>query len=281
LRLLAQGLWLILAVRSGVPPKNVTVSRPTPPPSGIPVARVFVTGETAEHTNSKQDWSRIEDGFRLKTGDRVRTGPSAVLRIEFPWMAITAAPFSRVSIPAGTVLATVLEEGRVELRGQGSDIIKLRTADAQIRGRGHAIVRRYEGRTLLSVLEGNFSVESGGEALPVVAGEGVRITAGGRPALGPLPAAPRRVTPGLDPTYVVKGKGVPLVWNAAGAAAAYHLQVLATDSDAVLLERDVAASPDTVLLPWLGTYRWRVAQLDASGLEGKPSAEGFVCVVEQ
>ncbi len=275
-------LWVVFAIRSGVVvPNNVTVSRPTAPPSGVPVARVFVVGETAEQTSGKDEWSRVGDGFRLKTGDRLRTGAATVVRIEFPWMALTAGPFSRLSIPAGTVLSTVLEEGRVELRGQGNDIIKVRTADAQVRGRGRAVVRRFQGRTLVSVLDGRFSVEAGGETLAVPSGEGVTIAAGERPALASLPAAPRRVSPGLDPVYVVKGENVTLTWDLIPQAPAYHLQVLASDSDAVVLERDVTASPDPVALPWLGTYRWRVAQLDASGLEGMPSAEGFVCVVDR
>jgi hypothetical protein len=52
-------------------------------------------------------------------------------------------------------------------------------------------------------------------------------------------------------------------------------------SDVILLERDVGASPQTIAIPWLGTFRWRVSARDARDLEGIPSAEGLVCVVDE
>jgi len=39
--------------------------------------------------------------------------------------------------------------------------------------------------------------------------------------------------------------------------------------------------PYTLLIPWEGTFRWRVSSRDAQGLESRPSEEGLICVVEK
>ena len=59
------------------------------------------------------------------------------------------------------------------------------------------------------------------------------------------------------------------------------MQVLGIDSEDVLLEKDVGMAPATLEIPWLGTFRWRVSVRGADGLEGMPSPEGVVCVVEE
>jgi hypothetical protein len=59
------------------------------------------------------------------------------------------------------------------------------------------------------------------------------------------------------------------------------VEILALQNDDVLLARNVGAPPLTIEIPWLGTYRWRVSARDARGLEGPPSADGYVCVVER
>jgi hypothetical protein len=35
------------------------------------------------------------------------------------------------------------------------------------------------------------------------------------------------------------------------------------------------------VIPWEGTYRWRISSRDAQGLEGRPSEAGVICVVEK
>jgi hypothetical protein len=78
---------------------------------------------------------------------------------------------------------------------------------------------------------------------------------------------------------VVKGEAASLSWRQAGAT--HHLEILPLESADVLLERDVGVGPEQMTIPWLGTYRWRVAARDALGLESLPSAEGLICVVEK
>ncbi len=85
--------------------------------------------------------------------------------------------------------------------------------------------------------------------------------------------------PGGDPAYVPSGKTAELHWTPGGVA--HHVEILALQSDDVLLARDVGAPPLRIEIPWLGTYRWRVSARDGRGLEGPASADGYVCVVER
>jgi hypothetical protein len=43
----------------------------------------------------------------------------------------------------------------------------------------------------------------------------------------------------------------------------------------------VDASPARIVIPWPGAFRWRVAAVDARGLEGLPSAVGLIAVAER
>jgi len=49
----------------------------------------------------------------------------------------------------------------------------------------------------------------------------------------------------------------------------------------VLLARETSGPPLRIDIPWLGIYRWRVFARDASGMESRPSPDGWVCVVEK
>src|SRR5215470_7609773 len=106
-------------------------AEPTPL-AGVPVARLAIVGDSVEQRTLAGDWQPAQDGSRLKTGDRLRTGRDAVARIEFPWTAVNVGPASTVWIPGSAVLSTVLEGGRVEVRSGAGEIIKLRTTDAQV-----------------------------------------------------------------------------------------------------------------------------------------------------
>jgi hypothetical protein len=79
--------------------------------------------------------------------------------------------------------------------------------------------------------------------------------------------------------YVERGQSITLAWT--GTARRYHVEVSSLSGDEVLLARDVAGVSVPVSLTGLGTFRWRVSAVDEDGLEGAPSAPGFVCVVEK
>jgi hypothetical protein len=244
------------------------------------VARLSFVERLVEQASPGQAFKRAKEGDRIRTGDRIRVASDGLARIDFPWMALTAGPGSALSVSPSAVLATVLEQGRVELRAEGREIVKLVTEEAQVRGEGRVVVRRAAGKTLVSNLDGIFRVEAGGRVVELGQGEGT-IVAPGRPpaAAAELPRGPVEIWPGLDPVYASAGREIALQWKGDGAA--YHLELLPLDSDEVLMARDVGPPPSPLVIPWLGTFRWRVAQRDPRGLEGMPSAAGLICVVEK
>lgn len=250
------------------------------PLAGIPVARFAYLSESVESSDASGQWHDAAEGGRFATGDRVRTGKTGLVRLEFPWMSLTAGPSSTVSIPAERILSTVLDEGRVETASEGEDIVKLRTLEAEVRGQGRGIVRRRGGTTWVMAQEGTFRVESKEKTVVLKAGQGARVRAGKAPETPvPLPAAPRELWPAGDPVYVKSGEPVALRWTS--KAPLHRLEVLGLESEEVLLAREQAETSLSLLIPWLGTYRWRVYTLDREGLESRPSAEGLVCVVER
>jgi len=278
--LLLSSLWLLPLAATSV--TVTTAKAPTLQTSGVPVARITYGDGLIEQAGLRDSWRRVNEGVRLKTGDRLRTGPQATARVAFPWASVTVGPSSVMAVPPSAVLSTRLEEGRLEQHGEGSDIIKHQTDEALIRGRGRVVVRRQNKTTLVTAVDGSFRVEVGGRLIALAKGQGCRITGGEPPSVElveTLPPPPRRLRPGSDPLYVAKGQPLSLSWE--GASPSYHVQVLPVGSDEVLLARDVKGSSLQVDIPWLGTFRWRVSAQDAQGQEGVPSAEGYVCVVEK
>jgi hypothetical protein len=229
----------------------------------------------------KASWKRLVAGDRLRTGDTLRTGEGALARVEFPWMRVTLAPSTMLTIPATTVLSTVLEQGRAEFTGSGRDIVKIRVGDGEVRGGGRLVLRRSSGRTTASALAGAFRIRAAGRTVEIKVGEGTFVTDGRPPEpAAPLPAAPMTLLPGQEVRYVRTGQPVELRWNAPGAASS-HVELLSLDGEDVLLARDASAPPFRLEIPWLGTYRWRVSARDARGVEGAPSSTGLVCLVER
>ncbi len=250
---------------------------------GIAVATLaYAAGTVEREVEGTSGTSSLKPGEFVRTGDRIRTGPESVARIAFPWMSVTASPGTTLHIPSEVILSAVFDQGRAEIAAEGGDILKLRTAEAEIRGAGRVVVRRESKQHSLVVTarEGTFRVEGAGASVVLLAGEGTIVRPGQPP--GPatrLPPAPSDLVPGKDPVYVVKGEAAKLSWRHAGKT--HHLEVLPLESSDVLLERDVGVGPEQMTIPWLGTYRWRVAARDAVGLESLPSVDGLICVVEK
>jgi hypothetical protein len=250
------------------------MAQPAPPAGAIPIARIAYVDDLVEVQPAGKGWSRVPEGAQLRIGDTLRTGPQGTARIDFPWMSVAVAGASRVSVPTSLVLATVLEEGRVEQTSPSGEMIKLVTSEARIRGEGRLAVRREQGRTLVSAFAGAFRVESGRKQVALPAGFGIVVEKGGPRTAVELPPAPADLDPGDDPLYVSPNE--PVMLRFGSTARTHHLQVLGIDSSQILIERDLGAGPATVTIPWPGTFRWRVAARDASGLEGPPSREGLL-----
>jgi hypothetical protein len=233
---------------------------------------------SVELAREGSDWAALAQGTTLRAGDRIRTRSAGLARIEASPSSFTLSGDARLSLARVPVLSIRLEEGRVELHAGGNQKLELSTSEATIRGTGSAVVRREVGRTLVSALAGSFEVAARGRHLELTANTGVVIGAKDASFTRvPLPLAPAGVDPGTDPRYMASNESVALTF--VSDARSHHLQVLAIDSDETVIERDVTRPPASLLVPWPGTFRWRVASISDEGLEGPPSKEGLLAVV--
>jgi hypothetical protein len=258
-------------------PRVVTPSKPK---GGVAVARVSFAEKAVDRSAADGRWQGVAEGSRLRTGERLRTGSEGQAQVAFPWMRLSLGPSSLLYIPPGLVLAMTLEAGRAEVSSEG-DMIKVVTEEARTVGGGQLVVRRQDGTTRVMSLRGGFRVQTPAGEVELGPGEGTIVPSAGQPP-GPavaLPEPPRGLSPGPDPRYVKKGERVSLTWS--GDAHTYHVQVLDLEGRTVLQERDVAGRQWDLQLAWLGTYRWRVASRDARGLEGRPSTDGLIVVVDE
>jgi hypothetical protein len=264
------GLTLLAAPVLAAPPKAAK-----PPAAGPDLARLTYVERKVEQ-GTAAPWQEAREGTSLRIGERIRTAADAMLRADFPWMSMTMSASSTVVFPDEYFLKAVLEEGRVVLEAEGHDILKLTTAEAEVRGQGRVIVRREGKTTLVTVLAGRFVVEAAGKTLSLLAGSGT--IAEGQAPLVPmeLPDPPKGLAPGSDPLYVAPGEAIPLRWGSTGTA--HQVEILPVGSETVLMQRDVGKPPSAIVIPWPGAFRWRVASRDERGLEGRPSRDGLICV---
>jgi hypothetical protein len=279
---LAAQLALLATGAAAQAPAPTPTPRPTPRPkgSGIGIGTLAWLDRELERAElpAKSSWQHLREGAPLRTGDSFRTGQDATARLEFPWMVVTLGGGTMLTIPASTVLSTVLEQGRAEFAGPGREIVKIRVGEGEVRGGGRIVLRRSVGRTTAAALEGSFRVRAAGRTVEIKAGQATVVNDGRPPeAPSPLPKSPVDLEPGKDPLYVRSGQAAELTWSAASPG--HRVEVLALDRDLVLLAREVQAPPLRLELPWLGTYRWRVAARDARGVESRPSDAGLICSV--
>jgi hypothetical protein len=223
-------------------------------------------------------WQNAVEGGPLAIGEALRTGVDAVARLELPWMALTLSSGSTLAFPDAFVLQATLEAGRALVEAPTLDALKLVTGEAEVRGRGRAVVRRQPGSTLVTCLAGKFLVEAAKSTVTLLPGQGT-VVAAGRPPSAPtkVPPAPTQgLWPARDPVFVAPSEPFELRWK--GSAPGYQLELLPVGADVVLLQRDVTAPPVTIAVPWEGAFRWRVSARDARGLEGLPSVDGLIAV---
>jgi hypothetical protein len=248
-------------------------------PAIAALGRLARVEQQVEQKGAGAGWRKAVEGGPLSIGEDLRTGAEGVARIELPWMALTVSPGSVLRFPDEFLLSAVLESGRAVLDAEEQEALKLVTPEAEVRGKGRAVVRREGGRTLVSCLEGGFFVESAGGAVRLTPGEGSVVASGrapGAPQATPKPPAAGSLRPGRDCAYVAPGDPTELKWRS--DAPAFAIEILPVGSDVVLIARDVGPPPARVAIPWSGAFRWRVAARDARGLEGEPSADGQICV---
>ncbi len=262
----------LAALLGAAPALGAALAKPAAPA----LARLSFVDRRVERS-SAEGWSEAKEGTALRLGEQLRTTAEAMARLDLPWMTITLSPGSALAFSDEYVLSALLAHGRVQLRADKREILKVVTGEAEVRGQGWAVLRREGQATFVTSLAGHFQVEGAGKTVALPPGTGTIVQAG-KPPLPPLrlPEPPEGLSPGSDPRYVAPGEAVSLSWTPRGRA--YQVEVLPVSSDHVLIQRDVGSPPWQVAIPWSGAFRWRVAALDERGLEGKPSAEGLICI---
>lgn len=257
---------------------TLVAATPAAAQEALGLARLSLAERRVELERPGAGWQSAVEGAPLRLGEAVRTGPDATARLELPWMSLTLGPGSVLRFPDAALLQATLDAGRAVLDSPGRDALKLVTREAEVYGRGRAVVRREGRTTMVSCLSGRFQVAAGGGVVSLAPGHGSVVAADGGPgAAEPVPKPPGRgLWPADDPAYVDRGGTIALRWD--GNAASYQVEVLPVGADVVLLQRDVLAPPARVEIPWDGAFRWRVSSRDGRGLEGPPSVEGLIAV---
>ena len=244
----------------------------------LALARVSLVERGVELEKRGARWQSAVEGGPLALGEALRTGPDAVARLELSWMALTLGPGSLLRFPDALLLKAVLESGRASIDAEVRDALTLVTAEAEVRGRGRAIVRRQGRTTLVTCLSGRYFVSAARTTVVLSPGEATIASAGraATPTRAPLPPPAAGLWPGTDPVYAAPGEPIELRWQ--GEAPGYQVELLPVGSEVVLVQRDVAAPPLRLEVPWEGAFRWRVSSRDARGVEGPPSQEGLIAI---
>ncbi len=270
----------VLSLLAASPKPKVVVSKPARATAPAPVAAVRIVDGTLERGQGTS-WRAADRDFRISPGETLRTSADGAALLTFPWMQILVGGDAVVGLTPSTVLSVTLERGRVQEKATAGDILKVVTAEGEVRGRGDVVVTRSDvkGETRVSALSGWFRVRSPRGMVFLDPGQGAIVTASAAPEVVALPAPPTELDPGSDPRYVEKGRSTRLAWT--GSAPRYRAHVLSLAGDEVLVARDVEGSTLEIPGRWLGTFQWRVSSIDDRGVEGPPSAPGLICVVEK
>jgi len=249
-------------------------------PAGVQV--VFLRGDVSLFRNGVTDSRLLGTDDILKAGDRVVTGPYAVLSLRFAdGSRLLLGPDSEVGLDTISAYGQTgmvdtrlrVQRGRLENRvkplgGEGSRYeIHTPAAVTMVRGTGFRVaVEAVTGLTRNEVFEGGVAVSAGGETLAVVAGFGTLIEP------GKAPTAPSKLLDAADlsglPRQVDAGD-VDLTWPVLGGAVEYRLQLLeAEQDDAVLVDARVPEPNYQLVGLSSGSYRLRLRGIDELGLEG-------------
>ena len=107
----------------------------TPVPAASALGTLTYVEQQVEQAGGQAPWQPAREGSPLRLGERLRTGPSAVARIELPWMAFTVSPSAALRFPDEEILSTVLERGRLALTADAREILKVVTPEASVLAR--------------------------------------------------------------------------------------------------------------------------------------------------
>jgi hypothetical protein len=266
-----------LAQPSG-PARPKASKRPAQVQAAVEVARVGFMEGGVEVQKPGGPWTKASEDQPLSIGDRVRTLKGGTAQLEFPWTTIAVGDGSYLFLQKKRVLTLQLEGGRIDIDPEQT-LLRVITDEAAISGVGRTLVRREGTTTFVGSYNGGAEVAAKGATVRLGVNKGTVVSRGARPGNAlDLAPAPHVVSPTVDPRYVKPGETVRLTWR--GGEPAYHLEVLAIDSDVPVVSLDLEGQEFDLRLNWLGTFRWRVSGRTGP-VETQASGEGLVCVVEK
>ena len=176
---------------------------------------------------------------RSRSARRCARAPTPSRAWSCPGCRSRCQPGSTLRFPDAFLLQATLEAGRALVEAPSLDALKIVTDEAEVRGRGRAVVRRQARSTLVTCLAGRFMVEAARSVVTLQPGQGTVVVAGQPPSApqGVLEAPTEGLWPALDPVFVTPDEPLELRWK--GNAPGYQLELLPVGSDVVLLQRDV------------------------------------------
>lgn len=243
---------------------------------------VSIQGDVEYRRGDGGDWQEARSRVPLKSGDYVRTSDSGSAEIMFnDGTLYTVRPNTQFIVSTARTAggqeeqAIQMEFGWVDLNtSQGTSNVKTPNAVARVQQDTEAFVAVDPKSN-----QGRFGAFSGGIELTAKGGlkrevkplEQVVQTGDLLSEAAPLPGRPSLVTPADNVDLDLdRLRQVALTWDAVPGAARYALQVSRSHLfvDNIIEVKNRTSTKATLGLRGEGTFQWRVAAYDKSGVQG-------------
>ncbi len=267
-------------------------ARRTPPRPGDEVARLTaVAGDVRLRPLAQEVWEEARGEERLRVGDLIQTEPRSAAEIAFDaGSVVNVRPNSVVHIGGSAESSTAawrVQAGNINF-SVGAETTEIVTPTARTTAESFStgnIDVTEAGATGIKVFRGRARVETSRQRITLSENEAVQVDAAGRAgAKLALPPPPELLAP--EPrAEIPSNTAARLSWTAVEGGASYRLAMDYNVQQANLLLAAALDAPgitDTVreiadLGP--GRYFWRVAAVNAGGLEGAFSRTSLFAVV--
>jgi hypothetical protein len=281
----AFGYWYL---RKEAPPSAATGPETTPTPAVSTASIVFTEGSVQVKKAGRLEWLAAARDMILHEGDLVRTGGGSGAEIHFTsgtifhMRADSLITIEKAGEDPDSKRANVtaaLESGVVNFSAGGAATTiqtRVSTLQAGRNAQGDVSVNQ-SGEATTKIFEAGegAAVETrDGKRVTLGSNQGVMVDAAGKAGeTMNLPAEPQLVAPPLDTeiSYPNPSAGTTLLsWKAAANAASYHVLVDFTPGFTRPLVDQKGWKPTSMELRGFdpGKYFWKVAAVDASGVEG-------------
>jgi FecR-like protein len=286
--LLVGGFVYFYYFRHAAPPAPPDV----PPPTVTTARFTTLEGSVKVKPVGKFEWEPADRSMMLKKSDLVRTGTSSAAEITFfdgtivhvrPDSLITIEETSEDPSTKRRRVAWHISSGEVNFQTvrknmpESSTVIStptiVRTTTSELSEGGIRVAQ--SGDSDVRVYRGTTSVQTkGGQTVNLGASEALRVDAAGK--AGPkvtLPPVPALLAPPhqTEVSYVNPAQATTLlVWKSVAGASSYHLMLdYSAYFNRPLVDR-TGIKDSSVELRGLdtGKYYWKVAAVDAAGVEG-------------